>query len=223
MAKQRKFIVGFMHVCMINDWMDILDEQVTIMKESGLYDEMRVCNIGAIGQFMQLEKLNEYIKKNDKLQFVVHSEDLKRYEYLTLRYIKEVCDKGSDFYGFYVHSKGVSYPAPPYNEGGKYWRDYMNHYVIRDWKEDVRHLDLGYDTCGVKYINKKWPPHYSGNFFWFKSLYVKDHLLDVNRMNLKDRFNAEMWICSGNAIAATLCQDFVDYNTKGIFKIPKIK
>jgi hypothetical protein len=219
MAEQRRNIVGFIHICMINDWQKILSEQIFIMRESGLYDYMRVANVCALGSMEELEKLQNYIIANPMLRIGLHSENLKEYEFATLRYMKEVMDRGSDdLYGFYIHSKGVSWPEGTRGyEGGKYWRDYMNHYILRKWFDDVYHLDKGYDLCGVKLINRGWPLHYSGNFFWFKSGYVK-RLISVDRMNLKDRFNAEMWICSGQPIAATLCQDFVDYDTKGIFK-----
>lgn len=213
MAEQRVFIVGFMHICMINDWFDIVKEQVEIMKESGLYERTNVINIGCLGSNESKAILNDFIKENSKLRLATHSENLGEFEFHTLRYMKHVCNNSPNFYGFYIHTKGVSWPK---HEGGKYWRDYMNHYILREWRSNVRALNTGYETCGVKLINRKWPMHYSGNFFWFKGEYAKD-LIDVNRMNLKDRFNAEMWICSGQPIAATLCQKFVDYNTKGIF------
>ena len=69
----------------------------------------------------------------------------------------------------------------------------------------------------MKLIGGEWPLHYSGNFFWFYSGYVKT-LPEIVTLDIKDRNNAEFWICSGkNPEAATLCQKFVDYNTKGKF------
>jgi hypothetical protein len=207
-------IVGFIHVCMINDWADILTEQINIMQESGLYDKMNVANVCCLGLTAEKERLEEIILPFGKLRLAGHSENLNEFEFFTLSFLQDVCKRSGEFYGFYIHSKGVSWPG---HEGGKYWRDYMNHYVLRKWELDFRFLNIGYDTCGVKLINKGWPLHYSGNFFWFNTEYVK-RLIPVTMMNLKDRFNAEMWVCSGQPIAATLCQDFVDYDTKGIFK-----
>lgn len=214
MAASRSFIVGFIHVCMINDWDLILKEQIELMQASGLYDKMRCANICCVGAEVYVEKLQEIIKPYDKLQFAAWNSNMSEYEFITLRFLKEVCDRGTTFYGFYIHSKGVSWPG---HEGGKYWRDYMNYYILTKWEDDVKMLDLGHETCGVKIVHRNWPLHYSGNYFWFKSEYVK-HCVPVNNMNLKDRFNAEMWIGSGKPIAATLCQDFVDYDTKGVFK-----
>lgn len=213
MAEQGSNYVGFIHVCMINDWQDILNEQIKIIQESGLYDAMRVTNICCLGTDEDKEVLLKMIEPLGKLRLGGHSTNLNEFEFFTLDFIKDVCNRNGNFYGFYVHSKGVSWPG---HEGGKYWRDYMNHYVLRKWMLDVRFLNIGYDLCGVKLINKGWPLHYSGNFFWFRAEYVS-RLIPVSMMNKKDRFNAEMWICSGTPIAATLCQDFVDYDTKGVF------
>jgi hypothetical protein len=213
MAAPRSFIVGFIHVYMVNEWEEILMEQIKLMSDSGLYNEMRCANICCIGTEQNMEHLKEIIKPITKLQFAAWSSNASEYEFLSLRFIKDVCDRGTTFYGFYIHSKGVSWPG---HEGGKYWRDYMNHYIITRWKDDVKMLDMGHETCGVKIVHRNWPLHYSGNFFWFKAEYVK-LCVPVSSMNLKDRFNAEMWIGSGRPIAGTLCQDFVDYDTKGIF------
>ena len=205
-------VVGFMHVCMINDWYDIVSEQIQIMKDSGLYDYSRVINVGALGSIENKEILEKLIAKNTIMRLATYSENLNEYEFHTLRFLQDICKTG-DFCGFYIHTKGVSWPG---HEGGKYWRDYMNHYILQEWKKDLEMMEMGYDLCGVKLINKRWPLHYSGNFFWFKSEYVKT-LVPVNNMNLKDRFNAEMWVCSNQPIAGTLCQEFVDYDTKGVF------
>jgi hypothetical protein len=213
-TKRGASIVGFIHVCMINDFMGILKEQIKLMVDSGLYNAMNCANICCLGGEPELDEVREYIKQYGKLQLGPWSKSLKSYEFHTLSFMQEVILRSSsDFYGFYIHSKGVSWPGHP---GGKYWRDYMNYYNITKWKDAVANLDLGYETCGVKLLNKEWPMHYSGNFFWYKASYAAS-LVGVNRMNLKDRFNAEMWICSGRPIAATLCQDFVDYNTEGVF------
>lgn len=215
MATRRHAIVGFIHVCMINNYLDILTEQMQLIKDSGLYDAMNCCNVCCIGPPVELENVQKLM--GDKFQLGPHCPSVTVYEFHTLKFMYEVVLRNPEFYGFYVHSKGVSWPNHP---GGKYWRDYMNYYVLTKWRDDVKLLDKGYDTCGVKLINKGWPMHYSGNFFWFNSMYAGG-LVDVNKMNLKDRFNAEMWICSGKPIAATLCQDFVDYNTEGVFEPPK--
>lgn len=214
MAKEGLSILGFMHVCMINKWESIFREQLSIIKESGLYDEVKTIYIGCLGKKEELTKLNSIIDNDEKLRLGAYMEDIGSYEFLTLEVIKRKADISGKFFGFYVHTKGVSWPDHP---GGKYWRDYMNHYNLKLWKDNVINLCIGYDTSGVKIVNKNFPLHYSGNFFWFNSEYVKT-LPTLNKLDRTDRFKAEMWIGMAQPICATLCQDFVDYNTKGTFK-----
>ena len=214
MAGQGYPIIGFIHVCMINEYLEVFIEQVNLMKDSGLYDMVSEIKVGCVGSEENAKALREEISKHDKIKIREYDKSIERYEFITLDLLKKTADIRGEFYGFYIHSKGVSWPR---HEGGKYWRDYMNHYILTVWRENVRALEFGYDTCGVKLINRHFPLHYSGNFFWFKSDYIK-LLIPVKNINQSDRMLAEMWIGSGQPICATICQDFVDYNNKGIFK-----
>jgi len=216
MAADRLPIIGFMHICMINEYLEIVGEQINLMVTSGLYDEVKRVDIGCVGPEENLELLKRAYKPFDKLHFQIHSKDIEKYEFLTLGMLQQRSIISAQFHGFYIHTKGVSWPG---HEGGKHWRDYMNHYILTKWQDNIRMLEFGYDTCGVKLVNKRFPLHYSGNFFWFSSEYVKV-LPKVLKSDMTDRFNAEMWIGCGQPICATLCQQFVDYDTQGKF-IPK--
>lgn len=217
MANDGRFIVGFIHVYMVNEFADILIEQITLMQKSGLYDRVHAIHVCCLGTQENKEIVENIIRPYSKINLALHSTNETLYEFATIVYLKKTADLVSSFYGFYIHSKGVTWPG---HEGGKYWRDYMNHYIINKWKANLSLLEFGYDTCGVKMINKTFPLHYSGNYFWFNSDYIK-MLIPINKLDRTNRFNAEMWVCSGQPICATLCQDFVDYNSEGVFK-PKM-
>jgi hypothetical protein len=47
--------------------------------------------------------------------------------------------------------------------------------------------------------------------------YVKT-LKRIDELDLSNRGDAEMWVCSNYPIAATACQVFIDYDSKGKFK-----
>lgn len=214
----------FWHVLLKNHALDIIEEQLKCLLESGLYER---CDSVRIGLIIADKSLNDgfyqVIKGYDKISLLEISHNELDYEFITLDRLKHSCDVEQSFYGLYIHTKGVSYPG---NEGGKYWRDYMNYYNITKWKDAVNDLDLGYELYGVKLLTQNDGPahkmHYSGNYFWFWSDYVS--LLEYPRkLNRKNRGEAEMWICSGNPIAGTGCQVFVDYDTRGEFKPFKIK
>lgn len=210
-------IKGFWHICMINEYMQIITEQLKLIIDSKLYDKVTEIIVGCSGTDENLIKVKKLFKPYSKIRIELHVTLLELYEFPTLETIYKNSQQDK-FFGFYIHTKGVSWPK---HEGGKYWRDYMNYYNLTKWKDCLKMLQKGYNLCGVKLLTEKDSPafklHYSGNFFWFKSTYVET-LNDPFTLNIKNRIEAEMWIGSGKSpLPASLCQMFVDYNTKGKF------
>jgi hypothetical protein len=224
MATRERIKVNlFWHILLKNHAIDIVKEQLRCLKSSGLYKRIDKLNLGiAIGDRSLEDKLFSLLEKECE-NYVRYNYNPNHFEFPTLSQLYDCCKTEYSFYGLYIHTKGVSYPN---NEGGKHWLDYMNYYNILKWKDAIRHLDMKYDMYGVKLLTKNDAPaymlHYSGNFFWFLSDYIAT-LKPVSRLNWTNRGEAEMWPCSGNPIAGTACQEFVDYNTKGKFKPIKIK
>lgn len=208
-------IVGFWHICMINHYAEIIKEQLDLLINSGLYESVKNIYVSCVGSEEELNRVKSLFLNYSKIIVASHKIDIKEYEFPSLDIIKQKSNELDPFVCFYIHTKGVSYDSN--HEGGIYWRDYMNYYTISQWKENIEKLELGYDTCGVKLIPKgSFQMHYSGNFWWSKSEYLKN-LKSTDSLNKNDRFEAEMWLCKNNPKAASLCQDFVDYNTKGKF------
>ena len=206
---------------MANNYYEVITEQFKIMKSSGLYNACDVIYVGCLGDPKELRNVSMLFDKT-KVKVDVYNSKMDFYEFITLKHLKYIADTTEPFYGFYIHTKGVSYQNV--YEGGEYWRDYMNHYILKKWKENIKRLDNGSDLCGVKLLDEKSAPayklHYSGNFFWFRSVYVMK-LPSVDNLDITNRFTAEVWIGQSNPQAATLCQEFVDYNTKGTFCPPE--
>lgn len=216
MENERK-VTGFWHICMINNYMEIITEQLQLLVSSGLYEKSSSIFVGCAGTTTDLMKTGELFTDYPKIK-LMSLFPVKEYEFSTLKIIKNEADTGEDFFAFYIHTKSVTHPNI---EGGKHWRDYMNYYIITQWKTAFDKLKFGFDTCGVKLLQKTFPMHYSGNFWWAKSTYVK-RLPAIDSLNKKDRFEAEMWLCKNKPNAFSLCDKFVDYNTKGKF-IPDAK
>ena len=211
--------LGFYHVYLVNHWQEIVMEQIVKIMRSGLYDQSTVIHIGCLGRDEEVAKLREMLKDHKKFVINFHSAVPDHFEFCTLRLLQDRSRSAEPFYAFYIHTKGVTWPKEKTKAyiGGTYWRQYMNYYIISRWKECMNRLDAGHDTCGVKLLTKKDMPafrvHYSGNFFWCKSTYIRTLPL-IEHLRLKDRFQAEFWIGSGDPLCATLCQEFVDYNTQ---------
>jgi hypothetical protein len=92
------------------------------------------------------------------------------------------------FYGLYLHSKGTSSVSKAQHD----WRKFMMYFLVRNYKICIDILNRNFYTCGLNYIGILWK-HYSGNFFWFDSTYLKN--LDYIE-NTKDRMSAEKWLLS---------------------------
>lgn len=119
-------------------------------------------------------------------------------ERATLLLMKEWCDcHDGDSPILYFHTKGLTRGG--YNVD--LWRMFMEYYNIDRWKSAVSILSGEWVTYGVnlrsdtKNLFGNDYHHYSGNFWWTKSSYVKtlsnDFLLGSNR------WEGEFWIGTG--------------------------
>lgn len=211
----KKKIVGFWHLLLINHYEEVIREQLNCILDSGLYDAVENIYIGALGENKEFAILIDILRKYPKFIISEYSRSIDLFEFHTLHLLKEFADTETEsYYLFYFHSKGISFSKKQnevaYHGGGR-WRKFMNQYTLTKWRDNVEQLDFGYETCGTQLRpNREWKEHYSGNFFWAKSEYVK-LLKPIYSLNLKDRFQAEFYICSAHPIAATLSQEFYDY------------
>ncbi len=219
-------IVCFYHICLLNHYEEIVKEYISVMDSSGLYEvceEINVCCLGTIADYVRLKRL---LESHPKYKIVDWDAAVTRYEFITLKYLKKYCDTRPPFYGFYSHGKGISWPRErdlkAYN-GGTYWRAHMNFWNIIKWQDNIKILEEGYDMSGVKLLIPKDSPsgklHYSGNYFFFKSDYIKT-VPPIETLNQANRFEAEFWACSGHPRAYNMCDTFVDYNQTGRFVPP---
>lgn len=209
----------FYHVLLVNHWREVVTEAITAIKTSGLHAETTTIYVGCLGTTEEFESCKQLFKDNgiENTEFY-HSENIEEYEFFTLKVMKLVCDLSPLFYGFYIHSKGISYKADPEKKAGKVWRDYMLHWVIKEWRMNYKAMNLkfaGYDLCAVKIIPKRVSPsestHASGNYFAFNSEYIKS-LKPVEDVDCTNRFDAETrWAFTGEPIIFMPCNLFIDY------------
>lgn len=213
--KTDRKIMGFFHICMINNFEQIVKEQVNELITSGLYKASEKINVVLAGDMENAKKVRAIICRYPKM-VVADVVSIKAYEFPTLNLIKKHSNTEQKFFYYYIHTKGVSFPN---HAGGKHWRDYMMHYNVAKWSECVDKLKDGFETCGCKlYEHKKgFPKHYSGNFWWAKSEYIQ-RCPPVEGLNQTDRFEAEFWLCKASPNSASLCQIYIDYDQNPAFK-----
>lgn len=224
----KKKIYCFYHIMLKHHFVQIVNEQMNTLITSGLYDEAAGIYVGALGDRHNCEVLKNVLLAFPKAQLIYYSENTDEFELATMRLIeKKVADEEEPFYALYFHGKGVSYPSSMRKAytGGTYWRNHMNYWNIKRWKDAVQKLNDGHDTCGVKLQYATDPPayqtHYSGTFWWATSDYLKK-LPKISSLKITDRFQGEFWIGMANPNAASLSQEWVDYNSQKVWADPSI-
>ncbi len=227
--------IAYYHLYMTDNpviWSCIFCEQIMYMERSSLLnnlDEIRIVVISKtdrrISKFIEMCK---YLIPEEKVKFLFfenpYSNDQEMLSNLesnktisenhTMRLIyndaqTENCNL------LYIHSKGIK-PYLTYDNMEifvryHHWRQYLNWGVLTNWKECIEKLN-DYDIVGINY-RKDPSPHFSGNFWWSKSSYIKTlpdpstklwwqkikfETTDTWLKNVSDRFRDEMWPCSIN-------------------------
>lgn len=196
----------FIHICLIEDWKNIFEDQIKKIKDSGLYNIVEKIHLGIVGN---IEKINDNIFCDKKFDILYIDKRISLYEIHTINHIKSFCSNiENEVYILYIHTKGVR------NAGNKKvvesWRAMMEYFLIDKYEECIKYLSI-YDTLGNNIVNlhcynkddvclnNLHTYHYSGNFWWSKKSYI-DKLnfieLDFTHNSINTRFRAENWILS---------------------------
>jgi hypothetical protein len=215
----------FIHITLIEDWLNIFTELIDVIKNCGLYDKVEKIHLGILGNIKIF--IENIIFNDQKFNILYIDSKIDLYEIHTINHIKNLCENCEDdeIYLLYIHTKGVR------NAGNKdvtkSWRAMMEYFLIEKHNECLDYMDY-YDCIGNNlvnffcnnkedsHVNKDHSLHYSGNFWWSKKSYITklDYLpLDMSSESLRTRYKAENWICSNypNAKLGIIFQD--DTNT----------
>jgi len=213
----------FIHVCMIENWESIFNDQINTIKKSGLYNICKKIHIGLLGN---INNYNNIIFNDDKFDILYIDTRINLYETNTINFIKYFCSNIEyEVYILYIHTKGVRRAG---NENVIIsWRKMMEYFLIENYQHCINNLNT-YDTIGNNIVNlfcyninescvnKNHTYHYSGNFWWSKKSYI-DKLnfldLDLSNSSINTRYRSENWILSEypNANIGFIFQD--DTNT----------
>jgi hypothetical protein len=197
----------FIHVCCIENWYEILEEQLKLIKNTGLYDIVEKIHFGIVGNN---ENIEYNIFNDNKYNIMYFDKNIFLYETHTINNIKCFCEKKKEeIYILYIHTKGVRKSGNEMTV--KSWRKMMEYFLIEKYRECIYYLK-DYDSLGNNVINSKCVSaenasintkhflHYSGNFWWSKKSYIdKLEYLPIEYVKNKSdktRFKAENWILS---------------------------
>jgi len=150
----------------------IITRQFEKIKKSELLDRLRSIKIVFVGN---VPFPCEEIISHPKVRII--STITTGYEGVTSYCIKRTCDtQNHDSLIVYLHNRGISHPSDCPSED---WTLMMEYFVIEKWKQSIQELKDKY-TCGCElwaHTNRINPSefiyHYSGNFWWSRSEYIK--------------------------------------------------
>jgi hypothetical protein len=129
-------------------------------------------------------------------------EDRGVYEYPTMGLAQQkALDESEPFYCYYIHTKGACTANWFIRNPAYWWGQYLEEYTINRWRTNVEKLDQGHDICGVEWRTVP-EPHFSGNFWWAKSEYLKKlpHWQSYWNIWREDRIKAEMYVGQANPL-----------------------
>lgn len=195
----------YFHICLLNNWLEVVNDMINEIFNSFLINKIKYVFFFVLGEKNEknISDINNLLNKNDKFYLRSFEENMKIYEKSTLNFLLQDCKNNLENCKIlYLHSKGITKPD---NINVYYWRKYMEYFVIHQNDICIKILNES-DTCGVNY--RKLPKkHYSGNFWWSNSNYIKNldplSTFEIILQNCKssdhfwiDYLEPEMWICS---------------------------
>jgi hypothetical protein len=138
-----------------------------------------------------------------KIVYIGKSEEYERPTLLHMKKFAEYDPPNTKY--FYVHTKGIRWFETPREDCVIDWIKLMLYWNIENWCNAVDTLNK-WDVYGCNYNDTKYPPHYSGNFFWTKT----QHLMKLPD-TIGPTYNApEFWICSiaNTQVHSAFCSDY---------------
>lgn len=228
------------YLCDNLNWVQLFVDQFTELLNSGVFHKFDEFNITAIGNKSDFDKFTSFIKyyySITEVKFVIefYPKDYSDAELMHVNYSDKIidetvtlekiwnrCCKETDNHQIlYFHAKGITalykYIEKDINEAQDFsifvnynhWRKFIEWSVLEKHELCWQLLEKS-DTVGANF--SKWPsPHYSGNFWWANSHYLKTLTSPLDQswrkqyqeehalLSLPDRLLSEMWIGSGKS------------------------
>ena len=202
----RADIFGFYHLCTINNWREVLEEQLERWADSGLAAATRRIFASVVGPRAHEGGSALAAACGQRLEVIYMSEDRSAGERPVLEYARGFCEHEEPLAKacWYMHAKGVSEPQCR-NPAVADWRRLMEHFVVERWQDCVDGLE-NHDACGVNW-HQVPAPHFSGNFWWAKPRYLASLPLHIGPAH----FDPERWIGSNQPHVLCLHESGVDH------------
>lgn len=192
----------FYHTYLVNDYKNLVQDQLAKVFASGLYEECTEFYIGINHNNLDdAYWLTHLVSPYSKIRCYVHGENQE--ENGTLKLISDIV-QNRDCHVAYFHTKAIT----NLNYSTQCWRRMLDHFTISKWR-DSKALLNEYDAVGAMF--RQHPaPHFSGNYWWANSNYIHklDNTFITPAISPHGRFGAEFWIGSGANLKLKCIHDY---------------
>ena len=172
-------IYVYIHICCANSWKEIFISLIDMIKHSDLYSKVDEIRCSILGNY-EISLFDD-----PKIKIVNHSNNLELYEVFTLEKIYKDCKK-ENFKFLYLHTKGIRFNGKSIYVND--WIEYMCYFNIYLNQKCIDLLNDN-DSVGVNLIDIP-VLHYSGNFWWSKSSYIRK----LDKCKHEHYCSAEFWL-----------------------------
>lgn len=162
--------VIYYHLWRFGDWAEITAHILDEIKKSGL-SELATLNI-CVNDSSPTGNVEHKQFADDAV--TVRNVAADEYEWPTIKLLRDEMKDKKNVPVLYLHCKGVTH-----HKGGisylptRDWTDSMLYYLVENYKVCMAGLKAGYHAVGCN--RRSAPcPHFSGNFWWINSSYIKD-------------------------------------------------
>lgn len=162
----------YIHVCCINNWKDVLNNLYFNIKSSGLYEVVSRIKFSVLCNPESKTETELYFSNflllDAKIELLEIACNISLYETHTINLLhKHATESEEDFNVLYLHTKGVTRTGVNVAD----WIKYMIYFNINQYQTCIDRL-AHHDAVGVNLITIP-KLHYSGNFWWSKSSYIR--------------------------------------------------
>ena len=181
-------IFGIYFICCAGNYLNIINEQLKEVIDSGLYnDTTRFFIFITLFDKNNIELTNLLKKYDYENKFILITTNENLFEKYAINNYKEYVSNYDDYYLYYFHTKGVSHDSESIFSRR---RRILNFFTLQKYKLSIKLLEK-YDAVGCS-LSMYPKLHFSGNFWWSKKSHL-DNLVDKISNNY---LAPEMYICS---------------------------
>jgi len=196
-------IIGYFHICQKGDWRKSFDLCMSSLKSSGLYDATLEIRCGVISDNGCV--IPDFRLDDPKIKIVVDGRS-SLYERPTLLHMRKYSETDPPNTSYwYVHTKGIRHFGTKREENVIDWINLLLYWNVIQWRMALKSL-VSCDIYGcnghedLEHTMREIPFHYSGNFWWANSSYIKKLPNAIGILYT----DPEFWICLANPNACNI-------------------